>query len=135
MDAWLNDWFESCLQLGGDPKIANMVREEFKRLRQQVNDLQSGMWVNCVYCGHRYGPRESTAATLQEAGTNMTMAEALTKHIESCPEHPMSKLKLRVKELESQVKNQHDLIADMDHLVMDRDERIRELSFVLSRSN
>ena len=27
---------------------------------QWVADLQSGLYINCVYCGHRYGPRETT---------------------------------------------------------------------------
>lgn len=51
---------------------------------QWISDLQSGMYVNCVYCGHRYGPKETTP---------VSMANALKKHIEQCPEHPMSKLK------------------------------------------
>jgi len=57
---------------------------EVARLKKWVADLQSGMYVNCVYCGHRYGPGETTPAS---------MANALKKHIEQCPEHPMSKLK------------------------------------------
>ena len=71
-------------------------REKIKRLakenvclRQWVNDIQSGMYVNCVYCGHRYGP---------DPGTPVAMAEILKQHIEQCPEHPMSALK---KQLES----------------------------------
>lgn len=51
---------------------------------QWVNDLQSGMYVNCVYCGHRYGPSDKTP---------VSMADMLKEHIERCPEHPMSKLK------------------------------------------
>ncbi|HEC62245.1 MAG TPA: hypothetical protein ENI27_08330, partial [bacterium] len=27
---------------------------EVKQLKQWVHDLQSGMYINCVYCGHRY---------------------------------------------------------------------------------
>jgi SHS2 domain-containing protein len=57
--------------------------ETFFRYKQWVEDLQSGMYVNCVYCGHRYGPKETTP---------VTMADALTAHIAACPEHPMSKL-------------------------------------------
>ena len=54
------------------------------RLKKWVDDLQSGVYVNCVYCGHRYGPKETTP---------VSMADALTEHIETCPEHPMAKLK------------------------------------------
>lgn len=54
------------------------------RLEQWVNDLQSGMYVNCVYCGHRYGPSKDVPAA---------MADVLKQHIEQCPEHPMSAIK------------------------------------------
>ena len=27
--------------------------EEIERLKNWVNDLQAGMYINCVYCGHR----------------------------------------------------------------------------------
>jgi predicted RNA-binding protein len=57
--------------------------EEIARLRRWINDLQSGMWINCVYCGHRYGPRETTP---------VSMADALKLHVASCEAHPMSKL-------------------------------------------
>ena len=60
------------------------LRKDNERLQQWVNDLQSGMYINCVYCGHRYGPQEDTP---------VAMADVLKEHIEQCPEHPMSKLK------------------------------------------
>lgn len=58
---------------------------EVERLESWVADLQSGMYVNCVYCGHRYGPNSTTP---------VTMADALKAHIEQCPQHPMSALKV-----------------------------------------
>jgi hypothetical protein len=61
--------------------------EEAGRMQDWVNDLQSGMYVNCVYCGHRYGPGETTP---------VSMADALKAHIEQCPKHPMSALKRQV---------------------------------------
>ena len=60
------------------------AREENARLGKWVADLQSGMYVNCVYCGHRYGPGSTTP---------VSMADALKTHIENCPKHPMSALK------------------------------------------
>ncbi len=57
---------------------------EVARLTAWVADLQSGMYVNCVYCGHRYGPKETTP---------VAMADALKEHIEQCDQHPMSVLK------------------------------------------
>lgn len=73
---------------------AMVLKERVRQLEQWVADLQSGMYVNCVYCGHRYGPKESTP---------MSMADILKEHIEICPEHPASKLKKRVEELEDEV--------------------------------
>src|SRR5262245_56132348 len=60
------------------------LQAEMERLNQWVADLQSGLYVNCVYCGHRYGPGETTP---------VTMADALKTHVEQCPKHPMSTLK------------------------------------------
>lgn len=53
-------------------------------LQQWVNDLQAGMYINCVYCGHRYGPDDEVPAA---------MADVLREHVEQCPKHPMSALK------------------------------------------
>ena len=60
---------------------------EIERLKQWVSDCQSGMYVNCVYCGHCYGPGETTP---------VSMADALKAHIEQCPDHPMSHLKAKL---------------------------------------
>lgn len=72
-------------------KMFESLLEEKERLEQWVKDLQSGMFVNCVYCGHRYGPSEETP---------VSQAELLTKHVEECPKHPMHVLKQRIRELE-----------------------------------
>ena len=66
------------------PEEVSGLREEIKRLQQWVSDLQSGMYVNCVYCGHRYGPADEAP---------VCMADVLKEHIEHCPKHPMSMLK------------------------------------------
>ena len=67
------------------------------KLRQWVEDLQSGMYINCVYCGHQYGPADEVPAT---------MADALYEHIAQCPEHPLSRCRAenaRLKEVLGQV--------------------------------
>lgn len=55
--------------------------KEMERLRRWVNDLQAGCYINCVYCGHRYGPDSEVPAS---------MADVLKAHIEVCPAHPLS---------------------------------------------
>ena len=67
----------------------NQLRERVKELRNWVNDLHAGMYINCVYCGHRYGP---------DAEVPASMADVLKKHIEQCPKHPMSALKKAARE-------------------------------------
>lgn len=59
------------------------LNDENDDLRKWIADLQAGQYVNCVYCGHRYGP---------SADTPVTQAEVLYAHIAKCPEHPMSKI-------------------------------------------
>ena len=61
--------------------VGDSQEDEIARLRAWIDDLQSGMYVNCVYCGHRYGPGETTP---------VSMADALKAHIEICQEHPLS---------------------------------------------
>jgi len=56
--------------------------EKIARLEGWVRDLQSGMYINCVYCGHRYGPEDKVPSS---------MADMLKRHVAQCPEHPMAK--------------------------------------------
>lgn len=93
------------LKAGGDKAIAERVlREdaemsakraeaaevEVARLQRHVADLQSGMFINCVYCGHRYGPSEGTPAI---------MADVLKQHIAGCPKHPLFVVSNALREL------------------------------------
>ena len=72
--------------------LVTFARAQVARLEAWVADLQSGMYVNCVYCGHRYGPGETTP---------VSMADALKAHVEQCPRHPMSALRAEVARLET----------------------------------
>jgi hypothetical protein len=69
-------------------------------LEEWVYDLQEGMSINCVYCGHRYGPDDEHAATVVEEGATPTMQDALRAHISDCPKHPMSEQRDRITTLE-----------------------------------
>ena len=60
------------------------LEDELILTKQWVDDLQKGMYVNCVYCGHRYGPADKVP---------VSMADVLKEHIEQCPKHPLSKMK------------------------------------------
>ena len=62
------------------------ARTENERLQQWVNDLQAGMYINCVYCGHQYGPDDEVPAT---------MAEVLKEHIAVCPKHPLAEARAK----------------------------------------
>lgn len=70
-------------------------KAEIARLKKWIDDLQSKMVVNCVYCGHRYGPGETTP---------VSMADALKAHVETCPQHPMAKLKIALEEIANPIK-------------------------------
>lgn len=84
----------TCMKHSGNVKMKdNLFEEEITRLKQWVHDLQSGMYINCVYCGHRYGPVLTTP---------MTKADILKEHISQCPEHPMSRLVGEIKKLEAE---------------------------------
>ena len=84
-----------------------------EQLEQWIDDLQSGMYINCVYCGHRYGPNSGPSTKK----FNITMRKALEEHISSCPKHPLSAAKDEIATLKEQVKELEvtlDLIHDAD---------------------
>lgn len=66
-----------------NPFAAKLVElaAENQKLQTWIRDLHSGMFINCVYCGHRYGPKE---------GTPVAMADVLKAHVVQCPKHPLS---------------------------------------------
>ena len=74
--------------------LDNLVsaRKWARQLKQWVDDLQSGWYINCVYCGHRYAPNP-------KGEFPVSMADVLREHIEQCPEHPMSKLKTELEKI------------------------------------
>lgn len=75
-------------------KILAEAAQELRRYQVWVNDLQADMYVNCVYCGHRYGPGETTPVSMQDA---------LKAHIAVCPQHPMSALLASLKEFQQHI--------------------------------
>lgn len=57
-------------------------------LQRWVRDLQSGMSLNCVYCGFRH-----------EGRTDVPAVDALTAHVQVCPHHPLAALRRAVRQL------------------------------------
>lgn len=84
------DIVKKTVELRHHEKTYQWLRKENQRLKKWVNDLQAGMYINCVYCGHRFGV---------DGEVPSSMAGVLKKHIEKCPAHPMSKLKDENKQL------------------------------------
>ena len=78
-------------------------QEERDCLKKWVNDLQAGCYINCVYCGHRYGP---------DTETPVSMADVLKEHIEQCPDHPISHLK-----------KQYDMLVEVNRRIMEQSEQ------------
>ena len=95
--ALLGAWLTTLLTTSKQSNLAARIRYleiEKQRLTAWVEDLQSGMYVNCVYCGHRYGPEDKLIGT---------MGEMLKHHVEQCPQHPMSALKVELREVVERV--------------------------------
>jgi len=72
---------ECCANLRLKVKDLTLLIQKY---RKWIDDLHSGMYINCVYCGYRYGPMNETPSS---------MADVLKQHISQCPDHPMSLLK------------------------------------------
>lgn len=60
-----------------------LAQQRIADLEKWIADLKSGCYVNCVYCGYRYGDKSDTP---------VAYADVLKQHIAACPGHPMSEL-------------------------------------------
>lgn len=67
------------------------LEREVERLTQWIHDLQSDMYINCVYCGYRYGPNGQVP---------VTMAQVLKDHVEKCEKHQMHEMHALKNEVE-----------------------------------
>lgn len=95
--------------LTNERQRSHLANVEIPRLQQWVNDLQSDMFINCVYCGHRYGPREDTP---------VAMADVLKAHIEKCPEHPLSHSRAELEALREKLPKTADGVPVMPGMVV-----------------
>lgn len=65
--------------------LANRLVRERAAMEREVERLQSGRVLTCVYCGHAYEPGTPTHGT-----------PVLTAHIKVCEKHPMRALEREV---------------------------------------
>lgn len=100
-----------------DEHIESLTAEN-SQLEAWIDDLQSGMYINCVYCGHRYGPNSDPYTK----DFHLTMRKALEGHIASCPKHPLSAAKKEIAALKKAANN-HERLVDVVRAM----ERARDL--------
>lgn len=81
-----------------------LLESDRMELQSWVNDLQAGMYINCVYCGHRYGPDDEVPAS---------MADILKEHIEKCPKHPLFDAKQKIERLQNVIKQKDKELYDI----------------------
>ena len=79
------------------------LQADNEQLQQWIYELQSGLYINCVYCGFNYGPKESTAPTMQQA---------LYDHIKVCEKHPLSKALVEIERLKIIIKHWEDIACE-----------------------
>ena len=94
-----------------------------EQLEQWIDDLQSGMYINCVYCGHRYGPNSGPSTKK----FNITMRKALEEHISSCPKHPLSAAKAEITVLKESVESWKREYRLINAAQIAAEERVKEL--------
>lgn len=90
------------------PTMVSRLQAEIARLRRWVDDLQSGMFINCVYCGHRYGPSDSVQPTMQKV---------LYDHIARCPKHPLSRAQQEIARLKRENERLKGVVEAVDILI------------------
>jgi len=74
------------------------------KLEQWIDDLSSHMYINCVYCGHRFCKQSESGQ--HPVKKLVEYIEKLIEHMEHCSKHPMSKLIVENKRLRAELKNQ-----------------------------
>lgn len=100
------------------------LRKQIKELKQWNDDLQSGLYVNCAYCGHRYAP-----------GTSAVQSHILYKHIKECKQHPLYHQRRKTKRLQKMLNKTLDIIEpilkkerEIEKKDVKKIERVRERS-------
>lgn len=87
-------------------QLEKKLKSEILRYDAWIEDILSEKYVNCAYCGHRYGKENDSA--------NM---EAVRKHVENCSKHPMAKEKERADKAEALARELVELLKEADNLI------------------
>lgn len=77
-----------------------------EHLKQWIRDLQSGQYINCIYCGHQFSPND------QEV-----LADVLRRHVASCPEHPLAQLVAECQKIVDYIDGGGQSISVANHLL------------------
>ena len=93
MDEFYPAWREETSEIAA-------LRTQLAAVERWVDDLQSGLFINCVYCGFRYGPRDTHVESLDDPKATASMRDALTAHVQRCSKHPLATVEQRVVTLE-----------------------------------
>jgi len=99
--AWMPD--DETELLNDSCRAINFLQEQARVLQQYIDDLQSEVYINCAYCGHRYGPKSSTP---------YTMSSLLSEHIEKCEKHPLFIANKKIKQLEEKLSSKEKEITN-----------------------
>ena len=97
-------------------QFENIINEN-ENLRRWVNDLQSGMYINCVYCGHRYGPKKNTP---------VSMSDVLKEHIEKCEKHPLVMCKRDLERVEVKLFSTQRRVRELE----EENEKLTKMAYI-----
>jgi len=94
------------------------LEAELENTNQWIADLQSGLYINCVYCGHRYPP-----------GSGSVMQDILYEHIKTCPKHPLSKAIVELQQLREEL----DAWIEKGAMFVEQGEELQRLQDEVAR--
>jgi hypothetical protein len=77
----------SFLETNPGPNHGETPEQTIARQKKWINELLAGNTVNCIFCGHCYGPSATTAVSQQDV---------LKAHVMQCPEHPLAVLRRKI---------------------------------------
>ncbi len=93
---------EECFDRARRAQLGTLAADN-ERLERWVNDLQSDRYINCAYCGHRYGPEDEI----------LNMQQALHEHIATCSKHPLSAANREIARLRATMETLRPIVEEI----------------------